>query len=413
MFNLEYHFKMASIRYSDISAVMVQTLEKLSLAGDVKAITQIVAEAARKLTGADGTTFVLRENEKCYYANEDAISPLWKGQKFPMEACISGWSMLHKEVVSIRDIYLDSRIPHAAYRPTFVKSLCMVPIRSQDPVGAIGNYWSREYTPSPEEIKILQSLANSTAVALENLELKRSMIARMENAHLYDKTKEFESALCSIAHDLRNPVGAVAAFAELATMDLVGSGNASVLSCLRSISETAEQMNRQIESMLSLYRATSSSLHKEKINLSDLFRKVSAGMQARLGPRPLHFEIEDGLQAFADPALMQVVAENLIGNAIKYSSKKPFTDIHVARHDNNNSFGTFFVKDNGEGFDQTQSHKLFRPLGRLHQDSEFKGTGLGLFSVAKIIELHGGSIRAETRPSHGATFFFSLPVAIS
>jgi len=148
---------------------LVQVVQELSLARDVAAVQDITRRAARALTGADGATFVLRDDDKCFYADEDAIAPLWKGLRFPLESCISGWSMLNRQAVVIEDIYADARIPHEAYRPTFVQSLAMVPIRSTDPLGAIGNYWARRHRPTADEVALLQALADSTAVAMENI----------------------------------------------------------------------------------------------------------------------------------------------------------------------------------------------------------------------------------------------------
>ena len=116
---------------------LVAAVQELSLARHLDAVMAIVRRAARELTGADGATFVLRDGDKCFYADEDAIEPLWKGQRFPMSACISGWAMLNRQAAVIEDIYADPRIPADAYRPTFVKSLVMVPIRTQAPTGAI------------------------------------------------------------------------------------------------------------------------------------------------------------------------------------------------------------------------------------------------------------------------------------
>ena len=107
--------------------------------------------------------------------DEDAIEPLWKGQRFPLSACVSGWAMLHRERVVIEDIYADPRVPAAAYRPTFVKSLVMVPIRTLSPVGAIGNYWATHHRASDEQVQLLAALADSTSVAMENIELPRHL----------------------------------------------------------------------------------------------------------------------------------------------------------------------------------------------------------------------------------------------
>lgn len=148
---------------------------RLSLARGVDEVMAIVRSGVRPMVGADGITFVLRDGDKCFYADEDAISPLWKGQRFPLEACISGWAMLHREVVLIEDIYADDRIPHAAYRPTFVRSLAMVPVRQDDPVGAIGAYWSARKMPSEHEVRVLRRIANSAAVAMTNLQLTSAL----------------------------------------------------------------------------------------------------------------------------------------------------------------------------------------------------------------------------------------------
>jgi serine/threonine protein kinase len=175
---------------------LIEVIQRLSLARDLPTVQDIVRRAARRLTGADGATFVLRDGDRCHYADEDAIAPLWKGQRFPMSACISGWSMLNRRPAVIDDIYADDRIPHDAYRPTFVKSLVMVPIRTLDPIGAIGNYWAAPHQPSEAEVKLLQALADTTAVALENVrvftELEERVRAR--TAELEEANRRLEAS---------------------------------------------------------------------------------------------------------------------------------------------------------------------------------------------------------------------------
>jgi putative two-component system response regulator len=157
---------------------LIEAIQQLSLARSVQSIQAIVRHTARRLTGADGATFVLRDGDLCHYTDEDAIAPLWKGQRFPMRACISGWVMLNRAPAMIPDIYADDRIPADAYRPTFVKSVAMVPIRKLDPIGAIGNYWADHHEPSGREMMLLQALADSTAMAMENVR----MIGELEAA---------------------------------------------------------------------------------------------------------------------------------------------------------------------------------------------------------------------------------------
>lgn len=168
---------------------LVNVVQALSLARDLQGIMDIVRHAARELTGADGATFVLRDGDKCFYAEEDAIAPLWKGLRFSLETCVSGWAMLNRQSAVIPDIYVDSRIPADAYRPTFVKSLAMVPIRTVDPLGAIGNYWARNHDPTPEQVKVLQTLADVTAVAMENVQ----MLNNLEKA-VAERTAELKAA---------------------------------------------------------------------------------------------------------------------------------------------------------------------------------------------------------------------------
>jgi diguanylate cyclase (GGDEF)-like protein len=159
---------------------LIRVVQELSMARDVDRVAEIVRHAARELTGADGATFVLRDGNQCFYRDEDAISPLWKGQRFPMGLCVSGWVMLNRQATVIPDIYLDSRIPHEAYRPTFVISLVMVPIRTLGPIGAIGNYWASPHTATAEQVELLQALADSTSIALENVQVYAELERRVE-----------------------------------------------------------------------------------------------------------------------------------------------------------------------------------------------------------------------------------------
>lgn len=166
---------------------MDDLLLKISMARGLEEIMTVVRQSARRLIGADGLAFILRDKNECFYVDEDAIQPLWKGQRFPMEACISGWAMQHSQVVVIDDITQDPRIPQDAYRPTFVKSLAMVPLRPGDPLGAIGAYWAKVGTPPDDSVYRLQRIANTAAVAMANVALTNSLAeARDEAARARD-----------------------------------------------------------------------------------------------------------------------------------------------------------------------------------------------------------------------------------
>ncbi|HEU5036030.1 MAG TPA: GAF domain-containing protein [Nocardioides sp.] len=146
--------------------------DELIRVGTVAELANVVRTHARAAAGADGATFVLREADRCFYVDEDSIAPLWKGQRFPIASCISGWAMLHDAPVVIRDISLDPRIPQAAYRPTFVRSLLMVPVGRGRPRAAIGAYWARLHRASDDEQDRLLALADAAAAVLDRIGLE-------------------------------------------------------------------------------------------------------------------------------------------------------------------------------------------------------------------------------------------------
>jgi GAF domain-containing protein len=218
--------------------LLVETVQQLSLARTIEAVTAITRTAARKLTGADGATFVLKDNDLCYYADEDAIEPLWKGQRFPMSACISGWAMNNKQSVIIPDIYVDERIPIEAYRPTFVKSLAMVPIRTIDPIGAIGNYWAKHHVPTEIELELLQALADITSVSIENVYSYNAL--KTQNEQLYD-------IAFLQAHQVRGPIAQIKGLYNLIKFDDLNDPiNKDVLPRLKTATESLDEVVHSI-----------------------------------------------------------------------------------------------------------------------------------------------------------------------
>jgi GAF domain-containing protein len=144
-------------------------VELLAKAEDLPSVQRILRSSARAGVQAQGATVVLLDDGFCFYVDEDAMSPLWKGQRFPVSACISGWSMINRQSVVVPDIGYDTRIPQDAYRPTFVRSLAMVPIRVEAPLGAIGAYWANRHVASAEEIATLERLADAAGDVLARI----------------------------------------------------------------------------------------------------------------------------------------------------------------------------------------------------------------------------------------------------
>ncbi|HEY2836014.1 MAG TPA: GAF domain-containing protein [Rhizomicrobium sp.] len=155
---------------TDDIGLRLSRVEKRLTATESKAqAIETIRATARAIIGSDGITIVLREGDLCHYVEEDAITPLWKGQRFPMTACISGWSMLNAQTAVIEDVFTDPRIPHDAYRPTFVKSLIMTPIGDTKPVAAIGAYWQEKRKFTASEIATTKTLSLIIGKALSYL----------------------------------------------------------------------------------------------------------------------------------------------------------------------------------------------------------------------------------------------------
>lgn len=163
---------------------LVAALERLAEADTITLVVETLRQTARRLVGSDGIAIVLREGDHCHYIEEDAVGPLWKGGRFPMTSCISGWTMLNRSTAVIPDIYKDERIPHDLYRATFVRSLAMVPIREREPLGAIGAYWAQSYEPTADEVETLHSLARASAGAVERLRLIEALSGALEETEL-------------------------------------------------------------------------------------------------------------------------------------------------------------------------------------------------------------------------------------
>lgn len=200
-------------------SLLVDAIEQLSGARTIEQIAEVVRTSARRMSGADGVTFVLRDGQFCHYLDEDAVGPLWKGRRFPLETCVSGWSMMHRQTVVIPEIRDDARIPQDAYSPTFVRSLVMTPVRPADPLAAIGAYWDHPRQPTDEEVEALSMMARATATAIENVQLLSSLeqsLARREALirELDHRVKNTLAATLSIANQTLPTATSAAAFVE-------------------------------------------------------------------------------------------------------------------------------------------------------------------------------------------------------
>ncbi|MCC6740870.1 MAG: HAMP domain-containing histidine kinase [Planctomycetia bacterium] len=411
----------STIDSSDRLARLLRAVQDLSLARSLERVQEIVRVAARELTGADGATFVLRDGDKCHYADEDAIAPLWKGMRFPMQACISGWSMLQHEVAVIEDIYADPRIPADAYRPTFVKSLAMVPIREIDPIGAIGNYWASRHRATPGEVALLQALAQSTAVALENVKLTAELEERVRR-----RTAELEAAneglrqaqaakrqlTNMVVHDMQNPLTVIMAALELMQGRPVASGTEEQR-LLEGGLAACESLMLMIQNVLSISRAETGKLeaHMADLDPLKLAGDVVKSFQgaAQVVGRVLVLEPGRAPRVRSDDALVRRILQNLLRNALRHTP--PGCRILVRVGTDLEGRATIAVVDDGPGIPLEFQEEIFRPFGAaalrgkgLHVD-----TGLGLPTCRTLAEAVGASLRLDSDGKRGSSFTIAFP----
>ncbi|PNU05594.1 ATP-binding protein [Novosphingobium guangzhouense] len=393
---------------------LVGVVQDLSRARDVDVVTAIVRDAARNLTGADGATFVLRDGDQCFYAEENAIAPLWKGKRFPMNICVSGWVMLNAQSIVIDDIYKDPRVPVEAYRPTFVKSMAMVPIRRNSPIGAIGNYWSSHHAPSAEEVAILQALADTTSVALENADLYmrlQGMVRTLQDqqARISDQHASLGVFTRALAHDLREPVRTLIAFSELlrGPAQDTGAPETKEATYLRYIGESAERMGSLIDSVARYTRLDEPAQAEYSLcTLTEIIAEVRENLARIIAERNATLVHGPLPVLIADSVHLRQLFQNLVANAILHN--EPGVTVTIG-YEIAAGKGTFFVSDDGAGIPESQHEQIFEPFRRLVHRND--ASGLGLSICRRIVSLYGGQIGCVSSPGSGAAFHFTLPDA--
>jgi len=276
------------------SQLLVEAIEKLAGAGAIDDVVATLRATARRLIGADGIAVILREDEQCWYVEEDAMGPLWKGHKFPLASCISGWAMLHKETVVIEDVRNDDRIPQDLYRDTFVRSLLMVPVRSNDPIGAIGAYWSDPYRATDEQIATLERLGRATATAMENVRLVAALSKALEDAEL---------ARDELRHRVKNAFTAAQA---LATLALPAEHSMALNARIAALARAHDLLDEKLA-------------HQESITLAELI-EAELAPYATESPERLRVAGDDVRLRSAQGVALGLAINELATNALKYGA---------------------------------------------------------------------------------------------
>jgi signal transduction histidine kinase len=385
---------------------LIDAIQELSHARDVDTITEIVREAARNLTGADGATIVLRDGDQCHYADENAIAPLWKGKRFPMSMCVSGWVMMNAKPVVIKDIYSDARVPKSAYRPTFVKSLAMVPIRKNSPIGAIGNYWADNYEPSAEEMNILQALADTTSVALENVDLYQQLQTKV--TELEESNHELSCFAWAASHDLQEPLRVITKEVTELEQHHTSIQDERAIDSIRIAAQSAGRLQRLIGDLV-LHARSGKSESFVSVNLNDAMRNVMGDLKQVIDECGAEIACAELPLVTGNQNLLECLVRNLLSNAIKFRAANITPQITITCQPEGNDW-LVSVKDNGIGVNHNNHSRIFGLLQKAHGAAGYTGSGIGLATCKKIVELHGGRIWVESAPGSGSIFCFTLPM---
>jgi signal transduction histidine kinase len=232
---------------------------------------------------------------------------------------------------------------------------------------------------------------------------------RQRTAQLEAANNELEAFTYSVSHDLRSPLSRIDGFSALLGAE-IGSSAATDRSIhyLGRIRANVRHMGDLIDGMLSLARVSGANLQSLPVDLSALAQAIADEHQEREPGRGVVFDIQPGLVAQGDGRLLHQVLDNLLGNACKFSGQQAETRISFSGETTTDGAWVYAVRDNGAGFDMDYADKLFSPFYRLHKETEFPGTGVGLATVGRIITRHGGKIWAESAPGEGAVFYFTL-----
>lgn len=265
----------------------------------------------------------------------------------------------------------------------------------------------------------IEALATASGLechaVISDISVRRQLEEKLDNlyselqAHaieLEGANIELEAFNSMVAHDLKKPLTNINGYCQV-IQNLCAENNESCKEYIREIYEATLQMNRLIDTLLKFSGTLHAEIHHQKVDLSKVARNVAASLERVKTERQVTFMIADGIVVNGDAKLLNIVLDNLIGNAWKYSGKREGTVIEFGVTEREGK-PAYFVRDNGPGFDMAYAKKLFIPFQRLPGAEEFKGNGIGLATVERIIRRHGGRIWTESEPGKGATFYFTL-----
>ncbi len=238
-----------------------------------------------------------------------------------------------------------------------------------------------------------------------NADLERRVAERTRQ--LEAANRELEAFAYAVSHDLRAPLRSMSGFSQILQENAPQGLDEKSRHYLQRIHDASMRMSGLIEDLLNLSRIGRSELTARPISLSQIAAEAAAAIRERHPTRDVQLDIAPGMEVSADPRLLRIALENLLSNAWKYTSRTAQARVCVGTEAGDQG-PVYFVRDNGVGFDMKYADKLFVPFQRLHPESEFPGSGIGLVTVQRIVARHGGRVWADAKPDQGATFYFTL-----
>jgi signal transduction histidine kinase len=355
-------------------------------------------------------TIELRRNGDSESMHAIVLSGTGKAQMDHLRAVADSMEAEERRLLEIRKKQTSDAISRAQFSLGFASGLDLLLIL------LIFRYLARErgLRVNTEEAAERLAVANAAIAAradeVRQLNVTLEERVRQRTAELESTNRELEAFSYSVSHDLRSPLRTIDGFSLALEEDYADAVDATGRDYIRRVRTGVQRMGQLIDALLQLSRITRAEITREPVDVSAIAQTVVADIkEANLAQKAIGqeviFKVEDGLKADADPKLLQVALENLIGNAVKFSSKVANPVVEFGWDD---AHKAYFVRDNGAGFDMYYSEKLFNAFNRLHGDKDFKGSGIGLATVARVIRRHHGRIWAESAVDHGATFWFTL-----
>jgi signal transduction histidine kinase len=284
------------------------------------------------------------------------------------------------------------------------------PKLGEDELGTLTDAFNQMLARIEEQKKELQQYATELEqrVAERTHELEhRHEALRRNAAELLAANNELDAFAYSVSHDLRAPLRSIDGFSQVLLEDFADKLGEAGRDSLQRVRGASQRMATLIDDLLKLARITRAEFRAERVDLTGMAREIVAEIQRTTPDRHVEFAITSGLEAQGDSRLLRVVLDNLLRNGWKYTGKRPDPRVEFTAI-NENGGRVFVIKDNGAGFDMKYADKLFGVFQRLHSAAEFEGTGVGLATVRRIINRHGGRIWAEGTVNQGAAFYFTL-----